>query len=80
MFELAIALLLLLCSVIIYKAQRDIFPCNHSSGGRKKKNPSLLWIAWLQVATVFLKVTKVPCHWNSQYSVHRLSLFKPLLS
>lgn len=56
---MAIALLLLLSSVIIYKAQRDIFPCNHSSGGRGKKNPSLLWTTWLQVATVFLKVTKV---------------------
>ena len=37
MFELAIALLFLLSSVVIYKAKRDIFPCNHSSGGRKKK-------------------------------------------
>ena len=42
MFELAIALLFLLSSVVIYKAKRDIFPCNHSSGGRKKKSQSLM--------------------------------------
>ena len=42
MFELAIALLFLLSSVVIYKAKRDIFPCNHSSGGRKKKKSQSL--------------------------------------
>lgn len=75
MFELAIALPFLWSSVVIYKAKRDIFPCDHSSGGRKKKKSLSLMDHMAPIATVSLKVTKVLCHWNSQYSVHRLSLF-----